>query len=566
VYVLNDVYIMFIVCIGMLGVKQNTTDDEPSGNQTTKRRLIEGPALFTNDGSGVGTTGSQYLNRLTRGIVTISDNGVLGSVPYIDEQDDIGSNEPVLSYKTVDGTLYPYWTDISRVTPANAKYVVLTPSVELPSAFSLSTLGSGLLVNNPLAPSMTIAGVTGTGNVVQQTTPTIVNAILQTPSLGEPQDGNLAHCANLPSSGISDGTGTGVVARQTNAQLITPNIGTPSAGVLTNCGGLLPSGLSITTGTGAVVCMTSPTLVTPYLGTPGSGTLTNCNGLLSAGIADGSGTGVVARVVGPTFTTPNLGTPSAATLTNCNGLPSAGISDGSGTGVVARVTNPAFTTPDIGTPSSGTLTNCTGLPSAGISDGSGTGVVARVTNAVLTTPNIGTPSAGTLSNCTELPATGLSGLATNMSAFLTTGNGTSLYNAISAQKSGTGNLLFGTSPVLVTPQLGTPASGTLTNCTGLKVTSGVILEGTGSFTVNLNASSNTDYLWVPTVTWTGNLTNATSVISITVQRTAAWASNQPIPTAISWDVSATPNQVWIHIWNSTAFGGNVTFIPCVLKV
>jgi len=31
---------------------------------------------------------------------------------------------------------------------------------------------------------------------------------------------------------------------------------------------------------------------------------------------------------------------------------------------------------------------------------------------------------------------------------------------------GTGKLVFDTSPTLVTPALGTPASGTLTNCTG----------------------------------------------------------------------------------------------------
>jgi hypothetical protein len=44
---------------------------------------------------------------------------------------------------------------------------------------------------------------------------------------------------------------------------------------------------------------------------------------------------------------------------------------------------------------------------------------------------------------------------------------------------GTGAPVRATSPVLVTPQLGIPASGTLTNCTGLPVASGVSGLGTG---------------------------------------------------------------------------------------
>jgi hypothetical protein len=50
--------------------------------------------------------------------------------------------------------------------------------------------------------------------------------------------------------------------------------------------------------------------------------------------------------------------------------------------------------------------------------------------------------------------------------------------AIVSEETGTGALVFGTSPTLVTPVLGTPASGTLTNCTGLPV-GGITGLGTG---------------------------------------------------------------------------------------
>jgi len=78
----------------------------------------------------------------------------------------------------------------------------------------------------------------------------------------------------------------------TNAILVTPTLGIPINGDLVNCIGLplttgivgtLPvinggSGVTTSTGTGSNVLSISPTLVTPILGTPTSGVLTNCTG------------------------------------------------------------------------------------------------------------------------------------------------------------------------------------------------------------------------------------------------------------------------------------------------
>jgi len=44
--------------------------------------------------------------------------------------------------------------------------------------------------------------------------------------------------------------------------------------------------------------------------------------------------------------------------------------------------------------------------------------------------------------------------------------------AVISDETGTGNLVFSTSPTLVTPILGTPQSGTLTNATGLPIVAG----------------------------------------------------------------------------------------------
>jgi len=88
------------------------------------------------------------------------------------------------------------------------------------------------------------------------------------------------------------------------------------------------------------------------------------------------------------------------------------------------------------------------------------------TNSALTTPVLGVPQSGTLTNCTGLPvATGISGLGANVAAFLATPSSANLATAVTGE-TGSGALVFATSPTLVTPVLGTPASGDLTSCTG----------------------------------------------------------------------------------------------------
>jgi hypothetical protein len=63
-------------------------------------------------------------------------------------------------------------------------------------------------------------------------------------------------------------------------------------------------------------------------------------------------------------------------------------------------------------------------------------------------------------------------LAAGIQAFLATPSSANLRTAMT-DETGTGLLVFATSPTLTTPILGVPTSGTLTNCTGLPIATGV---------------------------------------------------------------------------------------------
>ena len=99
----------------------------------------------------------------------------------------------------------------------------------------------------------------------------------------------------------------------------------------------------------------------------------------------------------------------------------------------------------------------------GVTTSTGTGNTVLSTSPTLVTPILGTPQSVTLTSATGLP------LTTGVTGTLPVANGGTGVTT----STGSGNTVLSTSPTLVTPILGTPTSGTLTNATGLPLTTGV---------------------------------------------------------------------------------------------
>lgn len=301
---------------------------------------------------------------------------------------------------------------------------------------------------------------------------------------------------------VSSGTANSLAYYASTGTTVT-GLGSANSAVLVTSAGGVPS-ISTTLPSGLA------------MGTPASLTLTNATGLPIAGIT-GLGTGVATAL--------------AATSTGTNGLVRA---------TSPTIASPTLTTPALGTPTALVLTNATGLPNAGLINSSTTvnGQTCTLGAACTITATAGTITVGT---------TNISGGANGSIEF----NNAGVLGEIAT--TGSGNVVRATSPTLVTPVLGTPASGNASNLTSIPVANatGVLpvanggagtingaLKGNGSGTVSQAACADLSNGASGCSTATG--TSGATIPLLNGNNT--WSAGQAVtPSALTIGATITPN-------------------------
>ena len=342
------------------------------------------------------------------------------------------------------------WTSSDHINLASGKSFYINGTAVL----SATALGSGISVTATTNANLTgvitsvgnatsIASQTGTGTkFVMDTSPTLI-----TPVLGTPSSGDLTNCT-FPT--LNQSTTGNAATVTTNADL---------TGVITSTGNATV--IASQTGTGSkFVVDTSPTLVTPTIG---AATATSLNKIT-----------ITAPATGATLTIADGATLTASATASVSGTNTG---DNAANTTYSSLVSNATHTGDATGDTALTVVAINGVLMSGLATGllkntTSTGapsIATAGTDYVAPSGALGTPSSGDLTNCTfpTLNQSTTGNAATVTTNADLTGVITSTGNAtVIASQTGTGSkFVVDTSPTLITPVLGTPSSGDLTNCT-----------------------------------------------------------------------------------------------------
>jgi hypothetical protein len=313
---------------------------------------------------------------------------------------------------------------------------------------------------------------------------------------------------------------------------------TPSTGAFTTLstsGALTYGGVTLSnsvTGTGSMVLSSAPILTTPLLSAE---TYSTNSSVSAAGTTQGTGTALVSdyNIITTVAASAGVVLPTATIgrriIVVNRGVNTLSVYPASGASIDALSSNTAISIPVAGwmefnastttqwystfnvtnatsfsagttglTPSTattgtitlgGTLNVANGGTGVTTSTGSGSNVLS--TSPTLTTPILGTPQSGTLTSCTGLPiSTGVSGLGSGVATFLGTPSSSNLAAAVT-DETGSGALVFSTSPSITNASLTTPALSGETFSTAATVTAGTNAQGQGAITSDNNVITTT---------------------------------------------------------------------------
>jgi hypothetical protein len=180
------------------------------------------------------------------------------------------------------------------------------------------------------------------------------------------------------------------------------------------------------------------------------------------------------------------------------------------------------------------------------------------TSPTLVTPTLGVATATSV-NGTTIPTSKTLVTTTDKLSALAATTSTELAGVIS-DETGTGSLVFATSPTLVTPALGTPSSVTLTNATGLSLTSGVtgtlpvanggtgVTTSTGTGANVLGTSPTLTTPVISSIVNTGTLTLPTSTDTLVGRATTDTLTNKTLTApVVTYSINAQTTTAYVTV-------------------